>query len=404
MDNTNFLSFKLLELVNFPIFIIFIFGILQIIIIKILGLSLNVYLLTLLSGIAIISSGFILSIASETAQKDIPRSFATVFLALIAILPEYAVDIYLAYQGGKDPQYAHYALANMTGANRLLVGAFWPIVVLVFVLSKLKEKIYEIELDIHLEKILLLIATIYGFFIAIKSSITIFDAIALILIFLIYSYLASKQEHIEPEFEGDIQRFITNLEKPKRILTYVLLFIYAGIGILLSAKPFAEGLIEIGKNLGIDEFFLIQWVAPFASESPEFVIVLILALRGFGSWAIGTLISSEVNQLTLLIATIPIAFSVGAGSISVFLLDNNQVVEVLLTVSLSLFAIMIILNDRFHIIEAVLILTAFIITFFAKSYHFEISIFLIILSVLILVITRGFSHIFNSIIKVFQRE
>jgi cation:H+ antiporter len=390
--------------VNFPLFIIFIFGILQIIIIKILGLSLNVYLLTLLSGIAIISSGFILSIASETAQKDIPRSFATIFLALIAILPEYAVDIYLAYQGGKDPQYAHYALANMTGANRLLVGAFWPIVVLVFVLSKLKEKIYEIELDIHLEKIFLLIATIYGFFIAIKSSITIFDAIALILIFLIYSYLASKQEHIEPEFEGDIQRFITNLEKPKRILTYVLLFIYAGIGILLSAKPFAEGLIEIGKNLGIDEFFLIQWIAPFASESPEFVIVLILALRGFGSWAIGTLISSEVNQLTLLIATIPIAFSVGAGSISVFSLDNNQVVEVLLTVSLSLFAIMIILNDRFHIIEAVLILTAFIITFFAKSYHFETSIFLTILSVLILVITKRSSHIFNSISKVFQRE
>ena len=389
---------------NFPLFIIFIFGILQIIIIKILGLSLNVYLLTLLSGIAIISSGFILSIASETAQKDVPRSFATIFLALIAILPEYAVDIYLAYQGGKDPQYAHYALANMTGANRLLVGAFWPIVVIVFVLSKLKEKIYEIELDIHLEKIFLLIATIYGFFIAIKSSITIFDAIALILIFLIYSYLASKQEHIEPEFEGDIQRFITNLDKPKRILTYTLLFIYAGIGILLSAKPFAEGLIEIGKNLGIDQFFLIQWVAPFASESPEFVIVLILALRGFGSWAIGTLISSEVNQLTLLIAAIPIAFSVGAGSISVFSLDNNQVVEVLLTVSLSLFAIMIILNDRFHIIEAVLILTAFIITFFAKSYHFEISFFLTILSVLILVITKRFSHIFNSISKVFQSK
>jgi len=390
--------------VNFPLFIIFIFGILQIIIIKILGLSLNVYLLTLLSGIAIISSGFILSIASETAQKDVPRSFATIFLALIAILPEYAVDIYLAYQGGKDPQYAHYALANMTGANRLLVGAFWPIVVIVFVLSKLKEKIYEIELDIHLEKIFLLIATIYGFFIAIKSSITIFDAIALILIFLIYSYLASKQEHIEPEFEGDIQRFITNLDKPKRILTYTLLFIYAGIGILLSAKPFAEGLIEIGKNLGIDQFFLIQWVAPFASESPEFVIVLILALRGFGSWAIGTLISSEVNQLTLLIAAIPIAFSVGAGSISVFSLDNNQVVEVLLTVSLSLFAIIIILNDRFHIIEAVLILTAFIITFFAKSYHFEISFFLTILSVLILVITKRFSHIFNSISKVFQSK
>jgi len=404
LDKAVFISFKLLELMNFPLFIIFIFGILQIIIIKVLGLNLNVYLLTLLSGIGIISSGFILSIASETAQKDIPRSFATVFLALVAILPEYAVDIYLAYQGGKDPQYAHYALANMTGANRLLVGAFWPIVVLVFVISKLKQKIYKIELDIHLEKIFLLIATIYGFFITIKSSLTIFDAIILILIFLVYSYLASKQEHIEPEFEGDVQKFIINLSKSRRILTYTLLFIYAGIGILLSAKPFAEGLIEIGKNLGIDEFFLIQWIAPFASESPEFVIVLILALRGYGSWAIGTLISSEVNQLTLLVAAIPIAFSVGYGSISIFPLDNNQVIEMLLTVSLSLFAIVVILNDRFHIIEAILILLFFFITFLLKNYHFEISIFLIVLSFIILIITRGFYYISNSLIKVLQKE
>ncbi len=389
---------------NFPLFIIFIFGILQIIIIKAFGFELNVYLSTLLSGIAIISSGFILSMASETAQKDIPRSFATIFLALVAILPEYAVDIYLAYQGGKDPQYAHYALANMTGANRLLVGAFWPIVVLVFVLSRLKRRIYEIELDIHLEKIFLLIATIYGFFITIKSSLTVFDAIILILIFLVYSYLASKQEHIEPEFEGDVQKLITNLPKTKRILTYTFLFIYAGIGILLSAKPFAEGLIEIGKNLGIDEFFLIQWIAPFASESPEFVIVLILALKGYGSWAIGTLISSEVNQLTLLIAAIPIAFSVGAGSISIFPLDSNQVIEMLLTVSLSLFAVMVILNDRFHIIEAILILLFFLITFPLKNYHFEISIFLIISSAIIFFTTRGFKHVSNSINKVLEKE
>ncbi len=389
---------------NFPIFIVFIFGVLQIIIVKALELNLNVYLLTLLSAIAIISSGFILSIASETAQKDIPRSFATIFLAMLAILPEYAVDIYLAYQGGKDPQYAHYALANMTGANRLLVGAFWPIVVLVFVISRIKQKIYKIELDIHLEKIFLLIATLYGFFITIKSSLTVFDAIILVLIFFVYGYLASKQEHIEPEFEGDVQKFITNLPKLMRILIYTLLFIYAGIGILLSTKPFAEGLIKVGKNLGIDEFFLIQWIAPFASEMPEFVIVLILALKGYGSWAIGTLISSEVNQLTLLIASIPIAFSIGSGSMSIFPLDNNQVIEMLLTISLSLFALMVILNDKFHIGEAILILLFFFITFIFKNTHFEISIFLIILSIMILIITRGIYHVSNSLNKVFEKR
>ncbi len=389
---------------NFPLFILFLLGNLQIILIKIFNINIDVYLTTLLSGIAIISAGFILSIASEVAQKDVPRSFATVFLALIAILPEYAVDIYLAYQGGKDPQYAQYALANMTGANRLLVGAFWPIVVLAVLLSKTSQKIL---LDIHLEKIALVVATIYGFFISLKGSITILDAIILILIFLIYGYFASKQEHHEPDFEFGVQAYISRLPKLKRILTYVSLFIYAAIGILFATKPFAEGLIYIGREIGIDEFFLIQWVAPFASESPEFVIVLILALRGFGSWAMGTLISSEVNQLTLLIAAIPIAFSFGAGSISIFPLDQFQAVEVLLTVSLSLFAITLILDDRFHILEASILFLAFIITFPLKAYHFQISIVLIILSILNVILNRGLFNILNSfkfIIRSVQRE
>ncbi len=389
---------------NLPLFIFFLLGNLQIILIKIFNIEIDINIFTILSGAAIISAGFLLSIASEVAQKDVPRSFATVFLALIAILPEYAVDIYLAYQGGKDPQYAHYALANMTGANRLLVGAFWPIVVLAVLLSKNSQKVH---LDIHLEKIALFVATIYGFFISLKGLITIIDAVFLILFFLIYSYFASRQEHHEPDFEFGVQAYISRLPKPKRVFTYIFLFIYSAIGILLSTEPFAEGLIHIGKEFGIDEFFLIQWIAPFASESPEFIIVLILALRGFGSWAIGTLVSSEVNQLTLLVAAIPIAFSFGTGSISIFTLDQFQIVEMLLTVSLSLFAITLILNDRFHILEALILFLTFIITFPLKSYHFQISIILIILSILNVILNRGFSDFLNSlkfILRSLQRE
>ncbi|MEO0203054.1 MAG: sodium:calcium antiporter [candidate division WOR-3 bacterium] len=380
---------------NFITFVLFLVGIFQIILAK--PFISNIYLITLSSAIAIISAGFILSITSEVAQKDMPRSFATVFLALIAILPEYAVDIYLAYMGGKDPIYAHYALANMTGANRLLVGALWSLVAIIFIAYYFRKGIRKIKLDIHLEKLFLLIATIYGFFICLKGSINIIDSIVLAIIFFIYGFLASLQEHEEPEFEFGIQKTISNFKKPIRIITYIFLFSYSAIGILLSAKPFAEGLIYIGKSLGISEFFLIQWVAPFASESPEFVIVLILALRGFGSWALGTLISSEVNQLTLLVSTIPIAFSLGAGSISIFPLDYIQITELLLTISLSLFAITLILNDEFHIIEAIILISIFLLTFPLKNYHFEISIVLIILSFLNILRIRGFSYIANTI-------
>src|SRR4030095_3734003 len=74
------------------------------------------------SGVAIFGAAFLLSWAAELSQKDIPQALAIALLALIAVLPEYAVDMYFAWTAGKDPKYTAFAMANMTGANRLLIG------------------------------------------------------------------------------------------------------------------------------------------------------------------------------------------------------------------------------------------------------------------------------------------
>ena len=58
------------------------------------------------------------------------------------------------------------------------------------------------------------------------------------------------------------------------------LFLAAAAIVLASAKPFAEGLIAGGHQLGIDEFLLVQWLAPLASEAPELLVASMLALRG----------------------------------------------------------------------------------------------------------------------------
>jgi len=42
-----------------------------------------------LSGVAVLGAAFLLTWAAETAEVDVPRSFA---LAVIAVAPEYAVD------------------------------------------------------------------------------------------------------------------------------------------------------------------------------------------------------------------------------------------------------------------------------------------------------------------------
>src|SRR5215211_6929814 len=90
-------------------------------------------LASLLFGMAVVGAAFLLSWAAEIAQHDIPRALALTILALIAVLPEYAVDMYLAWRAAEDPAtYGPLALVNMTGANRLLIGVGWPTVVVIY--------------------------------------------------------------------------------------------------------------------------------------------------------------------------------------------------------------------------------------------------------------------------------
>ena len=87
---------------------------------------------TLCYGLAVVGAAFVLTWASEAAERDLSQSLALAFLALVAVLPEYAVDMYFAWTAGHRPEYAAYAAANMTGGNRLLVGLGWGTVVGVF--------------------------------------------------------------------------------------------------------------------------------------------------------------------------------------------------------------------------------------------------------------------------------
>ena len=98
---------------------------LQWIFISLSGTALSPELQALSAGIAIFGASFMLSWAAELAQLEIPQALALALLALIAVLPEYAVDMYFAWEAGKDPKYTAFATANMTGANRLLIGVGW---------------------------------------------------------------------------------------------------------------------------------------------------------------------------------------------------------------------------------------------------------------------------------------
>jgi len=311
----------------------------------------------LLPGIAIFGAAFILSWGAELAQFEIPRSLAIAFLALIAVLPEYAVDMYFAWEAGKDPQYVHFATANMTGANRLLIGVGWAAVVFAYFFRTKKGEV-RLDSGSRTEILALLAATIYCFVIPVKHTLSWVDSAVLMLIFAWYIRQTIKSHHEEPEIEGPIVE-IAKCPRSLRIFMTLFFFLFSGYTIFISAEPFAEGLLETGRHWGIEEFILVQWLAPLASESPEFIVAIIFALRAQATTSLGTLLSSKVNQWTLLVGMLPLVYSLSSGALKPMEMDARQSEEIFLTAAQSLFAVVIILNLRFSITEALLLFVLF---------------------------------------------
>lgn len=319
----------------------------------------------LVYGAAVIGASFLLAWGAETAQLDVAGGLAIAMLALVAVLPEYAVDLYYAYVSGHTPEYTQYAAANMTGSNRLLMGLGWPVVVLVslFVARKAKKPASALMLEPanRVELGFLLIAGVAAFVIPVTGQIHLGVGLALLAWFGFYLYKVSHGDVEEPDLIGTAAA-LGQLPQRRRRITVAALFLTAAAVILLCAKPFADNLVAAGTELGINRFLLVQWLAPLASEAPEFIIATIFASRGNGADAITTLIASKVNQWTLLIGSLPLARLLGGGT-PVLPLDARQVEEVLLTAAQTMMGVALILGLRFYRATAYALLGLFALQF-----------------------------------------
>jgi len=169
--------------------------------------------------------------------------------------------------------------------------------------------------------------------------------------FAFYIWRVARLPAEQPHLVGPAA-LIGKLAPSRRRGVTAVLAIGAAVAILLVAKPFAQSLVSTGVSLGIDEFLLVQWLAPLASEAPEFVVVALFAWRGESTPALGTLVSSKINQWTLLVAMLPLVYSVALGQPDALPLDLRQRDEVLLTAAQSLFAVTLLLDLRLSLIGA----------------------------------------------------
>src|SRR5438094_2421259 len=316
-------------------------------------------------GSAVVASAFLLVWAAEAAQRDISGSLATAILAVIAVLPEYAVDLYFAWSAGHIPQNAHYAAANMTGSNRLLLGLGWPFVVLLFVLGRrgrLRPSGIVLRESRRVELGFLGAASLYSLIVPFTRRIAWYDSVVLLAIFFIYLWRAAGGEHAEPRLVGVAKR-IGDLLPPARRATVIGLMLGATAFVTIAAGPFAAALVEGGRRLGIDEFLLVQWLAPISSESPELLVAAVLALRGEQDPALGMLLSAKVNQWTLLVGSLPIAYAIGGGGAEGIGLDTRQTEEFILTAAQTVLGFAVLADLQLHLWEALALLALFALQF-----------------------------------------
>jgi len=354
----------------------------------------------IMTGITIIACAFIVSWASEVLQEYLPPNFVLALLAIINVLPEYVVDIYFTYMAGIKEEYTHYAISNMTGANRMLIGLVWPLILIIYLIAKSKKSpslpnYIQLDKTNILEITFLMISTLYCFILPFKGNLNLIDTLILFIIFGIYIYLATRMGKREPELEGPPLIISQLPEKLKKFMIFFM-FSFAGLGFLLSAEPFGESLLVLGSkiatNFGFDadtaKFLMVQWIAPIASESPEIIVVIIFAYKLLATDAFSTVVSSKINQWTLLVGFIPLVYFISllinSKTGKPLILDELQKQEILLTAAQSLFALVVILDMKFRIIDAILLFILFTAQLIIPDIRLQVSIAYIILSFILL--------------------
>jgi cation:H+ antiporter len=326
-------------------------------------------------GLGIVGAAFMLSWAAEVAQLDVSAGLAIALLAFIAVLPEYAVDLVFAFKAGhavsaygaacrppdgigESP--CSLALANMTGANRLLIGIGWSMVVFVawFRAREQHRSGVVLERSHSIELAFLALATAYSLTLPLKTTVTLFDAAVLVGIFIAYTVRIASAPAEEPRLVGPARYLGTFTDGPRRA-TVLGLFVFAAFVILLVAEHFAEALVGTGRQLNVSEFLLVQWLAPLASEAPELLVAGLYAWRLNTNAGLGTLVSSKVNQWTLLVGTLPIVFAIASGSFQGLPVETRQREELLLTAAQSVFAVATLASLSISLREAALLLALF---------------------------------------------
>src|SRR5262245_43727189 len=312
---------------------------------------LPVELATIGLGIGLIGASFLLAWAADAGEAVFHGGLVLAVVALVAVLPEFIIEVRFAYI-----QEADLVTANLTGATRLLLTGAVALPLLVAFLARRKSQAaepFQLAAARRLELGLLLIASVFAVQVVARGRLTVVDGVILVALYILYARRVQGSPEEEPAVLGVPAGLLSLPPQYRRPAITALIVLAAGV-VLTVANPFADALLETGTALGFDPYFLIQSVVPLATEAPEFVVVAVLVANRRPAQGVALFLAASVSQWTLAMGALPIAFFAGGGGTSMPL-DPHQQLELGFTIALTLFAVGALASLRPERVDAALI-------------------------------------------------
>ena len=336
---------------------------------------------------SILLSAFLVAWGAEAASFVVSQGLALALLAWLQTLPEFAVEAVIAWEAGKDPERAHLAIANLTGAIRLLLGLGWPMIYFVFAFSgrsTAQRRLPTIRLDREhsVEIVGLVPPLLYFVVILLKQSISWVDALVLVALYVAYLLVLLKHP---PQAQEQLShapapaRWAMRFTGWRRRAAIGAMFGGGGFLLYVTAHPFLESMLAVAALLGVSQFVLVQWVAPFLSEFPEKLSAFYWARRvTHAPMALMNMVSSNINQWTILAAMIPLVYGYShwthTGTWAPFPFDDEQRLEILLTMLQTGLGAVLLANLQFDWRDATALFVLWLAQFLVPHWREEVAV------------------------------
>ena len=342
---------------------------------------------------SILGSAFLVAWGAEAAQFLISQGLALAILAWLQTLPEFGVEAVIAWEAGRDPERAHLAIANLTGAIRLLLGLGWPMIYVVFATAGRRKAVgaqhaapllpaIQLEREHAVEIVGLVPPLLYFIVILVKQSLSWVDALVLCALYVAYLWVQLRNPARggeQLEFAPAVSRWAVRQPGWRRTAAIAGLFTAGGALLYVSAHPFLESMLALAGLLGVSQFVLVQWVAPFLSEFPEKLSAFYWARRvTHAPMALMNMVSSNINQWTVLAAMIPLVYGYSSlrhhGLWMDFHFDAAQRLEILLTLLQTALGMMLLANMEFDWLDASIIFVLWLAQFLHPDWRGQVAV------------------------------